>query len=248
MLRSPYGVETIGSQEALAAIPLKPTDDGMLLVGDGVQISPAPRPAVRLGCNMRRRDADANIAHPDLGAIACQLTAAIERAGSCRRASKSLRSDSSAGTDATRVDHRPGVGDWVFLLLSATFSRCGWRRPRSDGPAVVAGVVLLWITEPLNIQSFIGAIMAIGVAMANAILLVTFAERRREGLGTLTAAAEGAASAAAILMTTRHDRRMLPMAWPWRSRTAERPAGSRDRGLLAATFATLFVLPASSHC
>ena len=33
----------------------------------------------------------------------------------------------------------------------------------------------------LNIQSFIGAIMAVGVAMANAILLVTFAENRRRG-------------------------------------------------------------------
>ena len=31
----------------------------------------------------------------------------------------------------------------------------------------------------LNIQSFMGAIMAIGVAVANAILLVTFAERHR---------------------------------------------------------------------
>jgi len=31
----------------------------------------------------------------------------------------------------------------------------------------------------LNIQSLIGAIMAVGVAMANAILLVTFAENRR---------------------------------------------------------------------
>ena len=54
----------------------------------------------------------------------------------------------------------------------------------STAPAVIAGVLLmLFVTgTTLNIQSFIGAIMAIGVAMANAILLVTFAEnRRREG-------------------------------------------------------------------
>jgi multidrug efflux pump subunit AcrB len=31
----------------------------------------------------------------------------------------------------------------------------------------------------LNIQSFMGAIMAVGVAVSNAILLVTFAERER---------------------------------------------------------------------
>ena len=50
-------------------------------------------------------------------------------------------------------------------------------------PAVIAGVVLtLWLTRTtLNIQSFMGAIMAIGVAVANAILLVTFAERSRIG-------------------------------------------------------------------
>ena len=54
----------------------------------------------------------------------------------------------------------------------------------STAPAVVAGVVLmLWITRTtLNIQSFMGAIMAIGVAMANGILLVTFAESQRREL------------------------------------------------------------------
>ena len=51
----------------------------------------------------------------------------------------------------------------------------------STAPAVIAGVVvMLYLTRTtLNIQSFIGAIMAVGVAMANAILLVTFAENRR---------------------------------------------------------------------
>ena len=39
----------------------------------------------------------------------------------------------------------------------------------------------------LNVQSFMGAIMAIGVAVANAILLVTFAEQSRVH-GTLAAA------------------------------------------------------------
>ena len=38
----------------------------------------------------------------------------------------------------------------------------------------------LYITNTtLNIESFMGAIMAVGVAVANAILLVTFAERNR---------------------------------------------------------------------
>jgi hypothetical protein len=76
----------------------------------------------------------------------------------------------------------------------------------STAPAVIAGVVLtLYLTgTTLNIQSFIGSIMAIGVAMANAILLVTFAEsRRRDGAASADAAVEGAGSRLrAILMTS----------------------------------------------
>ena len=58
-------------------------------------------------------------------------------------------------------------------------------------PAVLLGVaVALLVTgTTLNVQSFMGAIMAIGVSVANAILLVTFAEQeRREGLDADAAA------------------------------------------------------------
>jgi multidrug efflux pump subunit AcrB len=120
----------------------------------------------------------------------------------------------------------------------------------STAPAVVAGVVLmLWVTSTtLNIQSFIGSIMAIGVAMANAILLVTFAEqRRREGMAADQAAVSGAGSRMrAILMTScAMVAGMLPMA------LALGEAGQQNAplgravigGLLAATAATLLVLP-----
>ncbi len=56
----------------------------------------------------------------------------------------------------------------------------------------------------LNIQSFMGAIMAIGIAVANAILLVTFAEHARGWMGkpVLGAATRGAGGRLrAILMT-----------------------------------------------
>src|SRR5262249_6984286 len=48
-------------------------------------------------------------------------------------------------------------------------------------PAVLCGVlIVLMITHTtLNVQSFMGAIMAIGVAVANAILFVTFSEFSR---------------------------------------------------------------------
>jgi len=71
----------------------------------------------------------------------------------------------------------------IFLLLSANFQ--SFRVSLvviGIVPAVVTGsFLLLWITgNTLNIQSFMGSIMGIGVAVANAILLVTNAETIRK--------------------------------------------------------------------
>jgi len=72
--------------------------------------------------------------------------------------------------------------------------------------AVLAGVsVALMLTGvTLNIQSFMGAIMAIGVSVADSILLCTFAEKyRREGMTAVDAAVEAARSRMRpILMTS----------------------------------------------
>jgi multidrug efflux pump subunit AcrB len=109
--------------------------------------------------------------------------------------------------------------------------------------------MMLWLTgTTLNIQSFIGAIMAIGVAMANAILLVTFAEMsRREGSDSATAALHGAAGRLrAILMTScAMIAGMLPMALAFgESGQQNAPLGRAViGGLAAATVATLFILP-----
>src|SRR5205823_10725906 len=106
----------------------------------------------------------------------------------------------------------------IFLLLAANFQ--SFRLALIvvlTIPAVVAGVtVSLWVTRTtINIQSFMGAIMAIGVAVANAILFVTFAEfSRKEGASSAEAALEGGQSRArAILMTAAAMIcGMLPMA------------------------------------
>jgi multidrug efflux pump subunit AcrB len=118
-------------------------------------------------------------------------------------------------------------------------------------PAVVAGVaVALRISgTTLNIESLMGAIMAIGVAVANAILLVTFAERDRIGGANVPAAAvAGAASRLRpILMTScAMIAGMLPMAiglGEGGSQTA--PLGRAViGGLTGGTIATLIILPA----
>ena len=139
----------------------------------------------------------------------------------------------------------------VFLLLTAYFQSMRLALIASaTAPAVVAGVVLaLYITgTTLNIESFMGSIMAIGVAVANAILLVTFAERNRQtGMTSEEAAVHGASERLRpILMTScAMIAGMVPMSLGFGEGGEQTAALGRAviGGLLAATFATLLILP-----
>ncbi|MGB8132251.1 MAG: efflux RND transporter permease subunit [Candidatus Angelobacter sp.] len=139
----------------------------------------------------------------------------------------------------------------IFLLLTANFQSLKMSFiVVSTVPAVLAGVVMaLWLTgTTLNIQSFMGAIMGVGVAVANAILLVTFAERSRlSGAGAVAAGMEGGRSRLRpILMTSAAMiAGMMPMALSLgESGGQAAPLGRAVvGGLAAATIATLFVLP-----
>lgn len=141
----------------------------------------------------------------------------------------------------------------IFLLLCANFQSLRLAFVViSTMPAVIAGVVLaLFFTgTSVNIQSAMGAIMAVGVAVANAILLVTFADRARIGhLGDRRlGAVEGAVSRLRpILMTSfAMIAGMMPMALGLGEGGAQSaPLGRAVVGGLAfATVATLIVLPA----
>jgi multidrug efflux pump subunit AcrB len=139
----------------------------------------------------------------------------------------------------------------IFLMLAANFQSLRLSLAvMSVLPAALAGVVLaLWLTgTTLNIQSFMGAIMAVGVAVSNAILLVTFAERERTSRDAAAAAVEGGRSRLRpILMTSlAMIAGMLPMALGLgRSGEQSAPLGRAVVGGLAlATVATLLVLPA----
>jgi multidrug efflux pump subunit AcrB len=140
----------------------------------------------------------------------------------------------------------------ILLLLTANFQSVKLALiVVSTTPAVVVGVVLmLWLTgTTVNLQSFMGAIMAIGVAVANAILLVTFAEgyRREESAGADRAAVEGAQGRLRpILMTScAMTAGMVPMALGWGEGAEQTAPLGRAviGGLVAATIATLTVLP-----
>jgi len=140
----------------------------------------------------------------------------------------------------------------IFLLLMANFQSL--RLPLailSTIPGVLCGVVLmlLFTGTTLNIQSFMGAIMAVGISVANSILLVSFAEQaRHQNQDVATATRTGATSRIrAILMTaTAMICGMIPMAVGFGEGSAQSAPLGRAviGGLIFSTLTTLTVLPA----
>lgn len=139
----------------------------------------------------------------------------------------------------------------IFLLLAANFQsfRLSFTI-LSVIPAVVAGSFLLLLIagKTLNIQSFMGCIMAIGVAVANAILLITKAETmRRDNSQLLNIGLLAAQSRLRpILMTSfAMIAGMIPMSLGLGEGGEQTsPLGiAVIGGLLFSTFTTLFVLP-----
>jgi multidrug efflux pump subunit AcrB len=193
----------------------------------------------------------ANIAGEDLGSAAQEVSAAVSRAGNPPGGVTVAVRGQVAPMQQTLGGLRSGLGlaiVAILLLLAAYFQSFTIALiVLATIPAVIAGVALsLFITgSTLNVQSFMGAIMAIGVAVANAILLATFAERyRQEGVPAAAAATRGATSRLRpILMTTfAMIAGMIPTAFG-----AEQlaPLGRAViGGLAASTVATLLVLPA----
>jgi multidrug efflux pump subunit AcrB len=139
----------------------------------------------------------------------------------------------------------------VLLLLAANFESVRLALIAvCTVPAVLAGSVLMLLNTgtSMNLESFMGTIMAIGVAVANAIQLVTFAEQnRRRGADANTAARNAAGERLRpILMTSlAMISGMIPMALAiGRGSEETAPLGRAViGGLLAATLATLLVLP-----
>jgi multidrug efflux pump subunit AcrB len=197
----------------------------------------------------------ANIVNEDLGRAARRVAKAIAELG----APPSRVSVTMRGQVAPMAEMLNGFQQGlmiaigaIFLLLAANFQSLKLSIiVMSTAPATLAGVALaLWLTHTtINLDSFMGAIMALGVAVANAILLVTFAERARiSGATAAEAAEEGARSRLRpILMTSlAMIAGMIPLAIGLGD--ADRQMVPLGRavigGLGAATIATLFVLPA----
>ena len=201
----------IQSLEDLAQVPVKSQGGAPTLLGDVAEVTFGEAVGEYHRYNMQRMvTVTANVAGEDLGRAAAGVRQALGNLPEPPR--------------GVTVNVRGQVGPMelmtgslelglllsviaVFLLLAAYFQsiRVAFVVIMAI-PAVLAGVtVALMVTGvTLNIQSFMGAIMAIGVSVADSILLCTFAEKyRREGMSAVDAAVEAARSRMRpILMTS----------------------------------------------
>jgi multidrug efflux pump subunit AcrB len=140
----------------------------------------------------------------------------------------------------------------VYLLMATNYQ--SWLDPlliMMALPGAFAGVLwLLVITHTtLNVESLMGAIMAVGVATTNGNLLITFANEHMEKEGSTPVAAAieaGAARLRPVLMTAlAMILGMLPMSLALGAGGSQNAPLGRAviGGLVAATFMTLIVIP-----
>jgi multidrug efflux pump subunit AcrB len=139
----------------------------------------------------------------------------------------------------------------VYLLMTVNFQ--SWLDPfiiLTTLPGAMAGILwMLFVTgTTLSVPSLMGAIMCIGVATANSILIVTFANGERTVVATAREAmlSAGYARIRPVLMTaTAMILGMLPMALGMGEGGEQNAPLGRAviGGLIFATVTTLFVVP-----
>ena len=245
------------STDAIAQLQVSPDGASRPLLGEVAEIKEGAVPGLMERYNGQRvLSLTANLHGITLGEAAPRIQQAIEAAGKPPRGFRVIERGQIPALRQTIDGLKTGLllaVVVIFLLLAANFQslRLAFAIILTV-PAVLCGVVLTLLVTgtTLNIQSFMGAIMAIGIAVANSILLVSFSEaaRRELKLPIFDSVREGAIGRLrAVLMTaSAMIMGMLPMALGLgESGEQTAPLGRAViGGLLFATFATLTILPA----
>lgn len=197
----------------------------------------------------------ANLHKTDLGSAAKAVTKAIDDAGTPPRGMVVDFKGQVRLLADTLTSLQGGLGIAIviiFLMLAANFQSFKLALAiLSSVPAVLAGslIALLICGATLNLQSYMGMIMSVGVSVANAILMITNAEHLRLQMKDPARAGVVAAGSRIrpILMTSiAMIAGMIPMA----SGLGEggdqiAPLGQAViGGLIASTLVSLLILPA----
>ena len=257
--QSPYHL--MNSVDAIENIPLtqgqinNPAGSAQLL-SSVASVQHGVDPAVVDHYSVQRViDVDCAVSGRDLGSATSAVEGAIASLGQLPAGTLiTVRGQSQAMRDSFRT---LGGGIvlaivLVYLLMAANFQ--SWLEPfiiTMAIPGALAGVLwmLVMTGTTTNVESLMGAIMAVGVGVANGNLLITFAnELREEGKSALASAVEaGRIRFRPIIMTAlAMILGMLPMALGVGSGSEQNAPLGRAviGGLLAATLMTLFVVPA----
>lgn len=246
----------IGSFDDLNATPLSTGDGRPQLLSNVAALSRGTGPVNITHYNVARTfDVQANVDGTDLGSVADAVARVVDE----------LRPELPRGTRVTIKGQAEsmessfrGLGYGlifavvlVYLLMVVNFQ--SWLDPLiilMALPGAISGIAwMLFVTHtPLSVPALMGSIMCVGVATANSILVVTFAnDQRKLGRDATTAAlAAGMTRLRPVLMTAlAMIFGMLPMSLGLGEGGEQNAPLGRAviGGLLVATMSTLFFVP-----
>ena len=249
---------TIGSINDLENIPMtSPTATKPEILADVAKISRTTELPVVTEFNIRRTlDIYGSVQGRDLGSVSRAMNTVIERnRGSLSRGNFLQVRGQVETMNASYIGLIAGLGFsivLVYLLIVVNFQ--SWLDPFiiiTALPAALAGIVLfLFVTgTTLSVPALMGAIMCMGVATANSILVISFAKTRyEEHHDALLAAIEAGGTRFRPVMMTALAMiiGMIPMALGFGEGGEQNAPLGRAviGGLSAATLATLIFVPA----
>lgn len=241
----------------VGTVPLLQGDNGTsLMVRDVARVGKATVPGeIDRTAMQRYLSITANIEGEDLGRATRQIRKALQDAGEPPHGVLVQMRGQVTPMDemfrALSIGLTAAVA--VILVLLAGYFQSPRLALVSLGavPGVLSGVVLMLLVTgtTLNIESFMGAIMSIGVSVSNSVMLVTFTARDwREGQSAKDAAVRGGRERLRPIVMTACAMiaGMVPMALALEAGSQmQAPLGRAViGGLLVSTFATLLILPA----
>jgi CzcA family heavy metal efflux pump len=247
----------IDSVDALLRTPVRTASAGSSqLLSNLVSVAPAAQLAVVSRYNLTPAvDVFVSVQGKDLGSVAVKINALVDDMRSQLPRGSAVDVRGQARTMRSSFVEL-GVGlvlaiVMVYLLIVVNFQ--SWIDAFiiiTALPAALAGICwMLFLTATtLSVPAFTGAIMTMGVATANSILIVSFARQRmNEGLDPVSAARDaGATRIRPVLMTAlAMIIGMIPMALGWGEGAEQNAPLGRAviGGLLFATISTLFFVP-----
>jgi len=248
--------QRMDSPDQVETVPLNLVSPGVnLMVRDVARVGRGHEPGEFDRTSMQRYlSITANVEGEDLGRASRQIEEALKNAGAPPRGIDVENRGQVSPMNKMFKSLAIGLAVAVFVilvLLTAYFQSIRLALASLGAvPGVISGVALILVLThtSLNIESFMGVIMSIGVSVSNSVFLVTFAARDwREGMPAHDAAIRGAGERLRPILMTASAMivGMIPMSLALEAGSQlEAPLGRAViGGLLVSTFATLLILP-----